>query len=519
MKINLFDLISKSFTIRQILGIAIILRIIAVLFAKGYGYHDDHFLIIEASQSWADGYDYNDWLPWNQINPKPEGHSFFYVGIQFCLFYLMNFLSFLSTDLKMIIIRLIHAIYSLLIIYFSYKITEKISDIKNAKIVAFILAVLWLMPWLSVRNLVEMVCIPFLLWATWIVYKNQETNKVFPYLLAGFIAGFAFSTRFQTSVYIIGMGIVILFNNKFYKAFLFTIGCILSVILIQGVIDFIIWERPFAELQEYVMYNIANKNAYITNSWYSYILVLSGLMLLPLGIVYWIGMYKSINKNTLLIFIPFILFLAFHSFYPNKQERFIFTLLPMFVILGQTGLYNYYNIGNLKNKTLINRLLLVFFVLNFLLIPFSITYYSKKARVESMAFIQNDKNANIILVEYSNSAGNVMLPSFYSKKWLTFYNFTTKDIDSNDTTMIEKKSAYVFEIKNTNFLDTITPDYIYFISDANLSERIGLMEKHFGKLNFQDKFYPGFIDRLIHKVNPINKNESILVYKVFKTNQ
>ncbi|MFZ4400772.1 MAG: glycosyltransferase family 39 protein [Bacteroidales bacterium] len=512
----MFELISKKLSIQHILGIALILRLIAVIFAKGYGYHDDHFLIIEASQSWADGYDYNDWLPWNQVNPKPEGHSFFYVGIHYCFFCIMNLFSFLSTDSKMFIIRLIHAIYSLSIIYFSYKITEKISDIKNAKIVAFILAILWLMPWLSVRNLVEMVCIPFLLWSSWIVYKNHDSNKLLQFLLAGFIAGFAFSTRFQTSVYIIGMGVVILFHCKFTKALLFAAGSLVSVVLVQGGIDYFIWGRPFAEMQEYVMYNIANKNAYITNAWYSYILVLSGLLLLPMGIIYWFGVYKSIRKNTLLIFIPTLLFLIFHSLYPNKQERFIFTLLPMFVILGQTGIYKIYNDGNQKTKSILNICFIIFLAFNCLMLPLSLSYYSKKARIESMIAIQNDKTAKVILVEYSNSAGNVMLPSFYSKKWLTFYNFSTEKINLSDTLLIEKKSAYVFEIKNTIFLNEIHPDYIYFISDANIRNRINYIKNYYKQISFVNKFEPGFLDKLLHKANPINKNEAILVYKVDK---
>ena len=40
--------------------LAAIIRLPAVLFSKGFGWHDDHFLIIESSQSWADGLDYNN---------------------------------------------------------------------------------------------------------------------------------------------------------------------------------------------------------------------------------------------------------------------------------------------------------------------------------------------------------------------------------------------------------------------------------------------------------------------------
>ena len=38
-------------------------RLLAVLFAKGFGWIDDQFLIVEIAQSWVDGTDYYKWLP------------------------------------------------------------------------------------------------------------------------------------------------------------------------------------------------------------------------------------------------------------------------------------------------------------------------------------------------------------------------------------------------------------------------------------------------------------------------
>ncbi len=516
MKKSIFDFIEKYFDIKKILILAFILRLFAVLFAQGYGYHDDHFLIIEASQSWVDGTDYNNWLPWNQANPKPEGHSFFYVGLHYCVFSIIDAVSNLQPTTKMYIIRLLNALFSLLTVFFSYKIAEKISDKRNAKIVGLIIAMLWILPWLSVRNLVEMFCIPFLLYATYLIYNEEEKQRNYIFLLAGFIAGFAFSARFQTGIYILGIGLVLLFQQKFIKTFLFGIGTMLSIALIQGGIDMIIWKRPFAELTEYVLYNIANKDAYVTNSWYSYILVLTGLLLLPMGILYWFGIYKSISKKSLLVFVPTLLFLIFHSIYPNKQERFIYTLIPSFIILGQTGLYFRYNEGTEKRKKRLQINFLIFIIINTLFLPIAISYYGKKARIEAMESISEDKNAKVILTEYTNSAGNVMLPSFYSKKWLTFYNFSSEKATYTDTAMIEKKSGYVFEIKNPIYLDSIHPDYVYFISKTNIKNRLIEMEKRYIKLEYHGIYYPGYVDHLLHVINPINKNEPIVVYKVRK---
>ena len=70
-----------------ILFAALVIRIISALFSKGYGMHDDHFVIIETAASWADGIDNSGWLPWSkQSIGIPQGHSFTYVGINFLFF-------------------------------------------------------------------------------------------------------------------------------------------------------------------------------------------------------------------------------------------------------------------------------------------------------------------------------------------------------------------------------------------------------------------------------------------------
>ena len=73
-----------------IIILSIFFRLIAVIFAKGWGMLDDHFLVIESAQSWVDGFDYNDWLPGSPRNTGPTGHSFFYQGFHFLLCELFN---------------------------------------------------------------------------------------------------------------------------------------------------------------------------------------------------------------------------------------------------------------------------------------------------------------------------------------------------------------------------------------------------------------------------------------------
>ncbi|MBR5027722.1 MAG: hypothetical protein IKX51_00740, partial [Bacteroidales bacterium] len=162
--------------LRYIILAALVLRLVSAFFAKGYGMHDDHFLVIESSYSWVKGYDYNNWLPKDDgSTPTPSGHSFFYPALHFLAFSALDKIGVASLDAKMYIIRILHALFSLLTVFFAYKLTFRATrNRKTANLVGWTTAILWCLPWLSVRNLVEIFCIPFLLGSTWFYVRKEE---------------------------------------------------------------------------------------------------------------------------------------------------------------------------------------------------------------------------------------------------------------------------------------------------------------------------------------------------------
>ena len=476
----------------SILFIGLVLRLISVFFSKGYGMHDDHFLIIEAAQSWIDGSDVN-WLPWNQVNPHPSGHSFFYVGIHYILFSIFDFLGLSNPDTKMYIIRLFHALYSLLIISFSYKITLKLSNQKVANTVGLLLAILWFMPFFSVRNLVEIVSIPPLLASIWLIIKDDKVsaNK---YIVAGLIGALAFSIRFQTSLFLAGIGLVLLYKKEWKATLFYSIGVIGSIIIIQGTIDYFIWGKPFTELTEYINYNLIHKNEYGSGQWYNYILVLSGLMIPPLGLLLFLAMF-NIKRKLLIIFIPTILFFVFHSYFPNKQERFIMPIFPMFLILGFIGIDNLLKTN--FNKKIWHNIYKIsfgfFLIINLILLPFVTTVYSKKARVETMLYLKGKENTNRLLIDGKNKNGYKMLPQFYMQKW-------------SKLNIINKDKSYT-AINNNS-----TDKYIIFFGDDNLNSRIDSVEKYIGEVKLEYKSSPSIVDYILNKMNHHNANDTIFVY-------
>lgn len=98
------------------------------------------------------------------------------------------------------------------------------------------------------------------------------------------------------------------------------------------------------------------------------------------------------------------MFLFFHSCFPNKQERFILSVLPFIIILGVIGFVKIYQAND--NKIWLRRFtkfcILWFGVINVIgLLAVTFTY-SKRARVESMLYLRsrtNDQNFIINLKE------------------------------------------------------------------------------------------------------------------------
>jgi len=419
----------KNNPIKLIMWLTVITRLVAAIFSKGFGMHDDHFLIIEAAQSWVDGYDYNNWLPGSTTDAVPSGHSFFYVGIHYLILLFLKSIGILDPQTKMFVIRILHGAFSLITVYFGYKITIKLSDKKTAASTGLLLAVFWFMPFLSVRNLVEVVCIPILIYGIWIIVKHLDNKKAIKYyLLSGIIVGLAFSVRFQTIIFAGGIGLALLLKLRWKEAILYGLGFFFSAALVQGGIDYFIWGRPFAELGEYVGYNLENATTYITGSWYNYILLILGLLIPPVSFFIFFGFFRTWKKH-LIIFLPAFIFLVFHSVFPNKQERFILPIVPFIIILGMVGWQDFVlksSFWKLRKK-LLHSFWIFFWVINLSLLPVISTMYSKKARVESMTYLSKYDNVTAVLLENSNKNYVKMCPRYYIGQWISEYGVTNEN--------------------------------------------------------------------------------------------
>jgi hypothetical protein len=501
---RIISYIQKTYTpLQVIIALGILFRLIAVIFAKGFGWFDDHFLIIEASQSWADGFDYNYWLPSPDAPDRvAQGHPLFYVGIQFYIFKFLKWIGMYDPQAKMYIIRLLHAAWSLLIVTYGYKITEKLSNKKIALYVAAFLSLFWFMPFLSVRNLAEFVCIPPLFISTWLLLKKE---KLTDYLLAGIWIGIAFSIRFQTVFYASGIGIALLLYRTSFKYVLITfLGFVILVSTTQGLVDYIIWHKPFAEFMAYVQYNLDNATAYGNDVWHMYFDLILGLLIPPLSFLLFAGWLNQWKKLPIL-FWPVCIYLAFHTYFPNKQERFVVTILPTLIIAGTIGMFGFYERYKEKLNSKLKKGVTVFVLSLNMILLFALSFsYSKRNRVEAMYYLYHQPDFKTAIIEDSNKEADfTMPPLFYCGKWYSVIGIT-KQINLDTALFYYKRTP-----------GNLKANYVIFLQAENIKARVDSFSRYFPGTSYVTTIEPSLIDKTLHWMNPFgNDNHTTYIYKI-----
>ncbi len=480
-----------------------ILRLIAAIFSKGWGMHDDHFLVIEAAQSFVDGEDYNNWLPDDPTTDTPSGHSFFYPGIHFALLWIMEAIGLNSPQGKMFIIRLIHGAYGLLPILLGFKITERVANQKAAKMVGAVLAIGWVFPMLSVRNLVEVVCIVPLMYATWVLIKDNQKYGVGALLIAGLFVGVAMGIRFQTALFALGFGLFFVFRGKIVPAAVFSLAVGLAFSATQ-LGDIYIWERPFAEFQEYVRYNLEHKTSYFSRPWYMYFLTVGGILIPPISLFWFFGFGRMWRKH-LMLFLPAFIFFAFHSYFPNKQERFIFPFVPFFIMLGVIGWKDWLNTSRFweERKKLLNGFYTWFWVVNSILLIALTPAYSKRNRVESMVWLSEQADFNNMIIESSHKHDFLLPAQYYLDSWKPYFYVT------------KKRPAEQLRLEIDGAPDALKPNYVVFFEAVELDERIARFETYYGaSLQQAAVIEPSYVDAFLHWINPNNDNQTTYIYRI-----
>ncbi len=515
-------------SLQTILLVALVFRLLAALFSKGYAFHDDHFCVIRVAQNWAYGIPH--WIE----SPVPPKHSMLYAGINAAFIWLAESVGVQDPIVKTTFLRLVHAFFSLLIVYYSYRITELIASAKDAALVGWILSLLWFMPYLSVKFMAEIVCIVPVLAGFYLLLKNERAGNNNPWvaLIAGLLFGVAFTIRMHTILFAGGLGLVLLFEKKIRDSILFTLGYLAIVAVIVGIPDYLFFEYPFQYIIGYFTHNVDNAYNYITGSPFKFMLTTFGFLVPPVSLMLMWG-YIRTWKIEPKIFLAVLVFFIAHSAFPNKQERFILPMYPLLVILGTIG-WNRFRAQSAfwsKNMRLENGLWKFFWSANLLAALALAFTFTKKDRVEPIYYLSKKQDVRSVIVE--SSSGSVkQVPVYYLGRIAADYSDFEKGniLGMNewklDKTYLDNGFPFVFSIgadKSTEELQQELlmvekqPNYIIFKGTENLEQRQERLKPLFSDKQFvlEKTIEPSAFDRLLHKLNPkAHRDETALIYRV-----
>jgi len=473
--------------------IALLPRVLAAVFSKGYAMSDDHFgpienpfIVIHFPEAWIN-------------RGGVYGHSFVYPALHYFLFNGLAAVGIQDPQIVMDVVRFLHALYSLLIVYFGFKIAEVLSDTAVARKVGLILALFWALPFLGVRNLIEVVCIPPLMAGC---YYGLISGKSFKNaFLAGLWFGLAFVFRYQTLALTGTLGLVLLVQKKFRETTFLGLGFLATAFVVQGSMDTYAWGFPFASVVEYIRYNLSHSEDYTTGPWYNYTLLVLGALVPPMSFLLVYGFFKN-WKKTMLLVLPVLVFFVLHSSFPNKQERFILPVVPLILVLGVVGWETYVRESEFwsRHRKGLQSIWIWFWSVDAILLVLFSTYYCKKTRVESEYYLYG-KPVTAILQDGGKN-GVTLPPLFYGGK----YPVLMADISA------EQQLAYT---KSQFAVSPVRPNYILFYGSDNFDQRVQRIEHALGlKMILEGRFDPSFLDYVFYRLNPThNKNETIFVFK------
>ncbi|MGV3642393.1 MAG: glycosyltransferase family 39 protein [Adhaeribacter sp.] len=503
-----------------ILLLALLIRVLAAIFSRGYAFNDDHFDVIAIAQHWVEGVP--DWLH----EGSPPRHSMFYAGLHYVLFYLCEQAGFHSPGGKMLLVRLLHGLYSLLTVYYGYKITALLSGNREARLVGLMLALMWFMPFMSVRNLVEMVCIPPCLAAFYLLLKAPERLRSF--LLAGALFGLAFVLRYQSALLASGIVLVLAYRRQGWLLACWLTGFGLVVSLIQGSIDFFFFDYPFQSVVTYFRFNLDHAREYTSGPVYRYLLTVLGFLVPPVSLFLLAGFART-GRRAPMLFIGAGVFFLLHALFPNKQERFILPLLPLLIILGVLGWQHWVPGSSFWQR---HRKLLAwswgfFWVLN-LAAALALSFtYTKKSRVAPWVYLGTQAPLRGVVLE-TGSRGAKLPPLFYlghpaaqigdfvqdeKRRWGLYKSNPPADL----VLVYSLEDALPLDSLRAQILPLYQPDFVVMAGPDKVNQRLQRLRRLFPRLHLVHTIAPSRYDQVLHLLNPRHHSqEQVQIYRIVR---
>jgi hypothetical protein len=243
------------------------------------------------------------------------------------------------------------------------------------------------------------------------------------------------------------------------------------------------------------------------------------------------GYGRSFKKEPMM-FTAILVFFLLHSYFPNKQERFILPMLPLLVILGVVGWQEWVQNSRFWQQRikLHQRIWYFFWGLNIIASIFLVTNYNKKSRIEPLYYLSQYNNVESVLMEscYESIA---QLPTFYfGKPCMSVEEHLSADAGrkkfSQEKKFTDPHFCIFFMMPEGKTMEDIQKDFDYFgkkpnylvmIGTKNIEERMQKMKTYFPDMSLLTVISPSVYDRILYTLNPyVHRNETSYIFALNK---
>jgi len=485
--------------------VAVALRLCSVVFSKGFMANDDHFETVQVSYTAVqDGLLAEDgYIRWNAMKGSEVGRPPLYTLINYGTMTVLTWLGIDTLDPMMYFIRLLHALLSLLMVYYAYKYVLIATRNKNyALITGLILSAHFLMPYLSVRNLIEVVSADFLVPSVYFAYRGARENSSRLLVLAGILGAISWLIRFNTGLAVIPIPFAIWYSTRRIKPALYFCAGYLLIALFGASLD-AVYLGTFGRST----YNIFRSFLYVTGSpplpqpFYMFAGLILGIFIPPFSLFFIFNIFrKKVIMNHLILFSSMMTFFIIHSLIRHKEERFMITIFPLIVILGMIGLYVWFqNSGpNTRLRRIFKYSTGFAVVLNIIVLPFFAFNYAHKGMVEPFVYLSEQDDVDTIIIDRTERRRFIAI---------TYAGYDRPDyfnVDRWETLDSLNDSSSIFD----------QADYFVIFTDENIEAHASSLTRYFGPLKPVFHSTPSVMDAILHFMNPkYNHLNEAWVYK------
>lgn len=340
--------------------VGLVLRIAAAWTGYGIFASDDYTHVIE--MAWR-------WLEEPELQYNSRIRSELLARLVWVVFAAARFLGVRDPTLALQLLYTVFGLYSLLAIPPTYRLARARFGDDAASIAAWLMAVEAALPRLSTRALISMASIPPLLWGlVWVERgtRSDVGSRWRALAVGGALISVAALFRFQIGLLFLTIVVWMIFTlrraERVSAISAFCAGGLLGAIAQLG-LDLHAFGSATPAPWLYLKYNMEESSRFGVAPWFSYAGMFILLTLPPATIALGAGIWRAARRYPLLS-TPFAVFFVFHSAIGHKEERFLFPLIPIFLILMAPALLESYRAGGWRRGLvryfwIINAVLLV----------------------------------------------------------------------------------------------------------------------------------------------------------------